>query len=174
MKKNKKYSLPIAGLKPGLHQFQIEVADPFFSEQGSEDIVSGKVQADITLDKHTSMLVLDIHLSGVVTIPCDRCGDDFELPVDATQKLVVRIGGDEISDDDIITIGLHENEIDLSHQLYEYIALSVPLGRVHPVDVKGRTGCNREALHKLEQVSVKEQESEKADPRWEALKAIKI
>ena len=33
------------------------------------------------LQKAASMLVLDVHLEGEVTVPCDRCLADLVLPV---------------------------------------------------------------------------------------------
>ena len=73
----------------------------------------------------------------------------------------------------ILTHG--EHEIDVEQYIYEMIALSVPLKRVHP-GVKDGT-LQSEALTKLNELKVKEQKEESKqeediDPRWDKLKKL--
>ena len=68
-----------------------------------------------------------------------------------------------------------EHEIDVAQYIYEMIALSVPLKRVHPGVKDG--SLQTEALKKLNELTVKEtkeesKQEEDIDPRWDKLKKL--
>jgi uncharacterized protein len=125
------------------------------------------------------MMVLHFDISGTVKADCDRCTEEFDLPIEGKYKLIVKVGGhltgDE--DDDIITVPANEHELDLSQHIYEYIALSLPIKRVHPDNEQGESTCNEEILEKLSLFLTeeeKEEENEPTDPRWDNLKNINL
>jgi uncharacterized protein len=56
--------------------------------------------------------------------------------------------------------------------IYEYINVALPLTTV--CDDEGNTPyCDKEMLESLNKLSVNNEEDERVDPRWEALKKIK-
>jgi uncharacterized metal-binding protein YceD (DUF177 family) len=72
---------------------------------------------------------------------------------------------------------LHEKayELDLTHFLYETIELALPTQLIHPDDENGNPTCNPEMLQKLAELAPKEeQQTTETDPRWDALKNLKI
>ncbi len=73
----------------------------------------------------------DIHSVGVVYAPCDRCLADVEIPVDTSDEIAVTIGENYSDEGDVIVVPEKEGVIDLSHIIYEFIALSLPLKLVH-------------------------------------------
>ena len=65
-------------------------------------------------------------ISGSVTVACDRCLEDLELPVVTSfEESYVPDGA----------------ELDLSQDVYDYVCISLPLKRVHPDQ-----GCNQETV----------------------------
>jgi uncharacterized metal-binding protein YceD (DUF177 family) len=73
-------------------------------------------------------------------------------------------------DDDIWMINENDSELDLFHFIYESILLALPQQIIHP-DIDGKPSCNPEMIKILEDLSNKKPET---DPRWEALKNIKL
>lgn len=73
----------------------------------------------------------DIHSVGVVYAPCDRCLADVEIPVDTSDEIAVTIGEHYSDEGDVIVVPEKEGVIDLSHIIYEFIVLSLPLKLVH-------------------------------------------
>ena len=58
---------------------------------------------------------------------CDRCLEEFMMPVGYTGTLAVRYSETEQeSDGEVMWIGPSETEIDLSQYIYESICLSLP------------------------------------------------
>jgi uncharacterized metal-binding protein YceD (DUF177 family) len=67
--------------------------------------------------------------------------------------------------DEVIVIPHTESRLDVSQYIYEYINLLLPLQRAH----SNIEDCDQEVINKLDAHSKQEN-----DPRWEALKNIKL
>lgn len=178
MGKQREYIISFSGLSLGKHDYKIEVKDRFFEEIACSEIQKGNIELDLTLNKQSTMLILDFNFKGTVNVMCDRCMDHFDIPIAGVNQLIVKLGSEENYDDtdDIISISSAEHEINIAQFIYEYISLAVPFRRIHPENDEGQTGCNREVIEKLEKVLIKKQEKEKVksvDPRWEALAKLK-
>jgi uncharacterized metal-binding protein YceD (DUF177 family) len=102
----------------------------------------------------------------------------FDLPVKGKIRIVVQFGEEYNDDNDELLILPHgEHQIDVSQMIYEMIALSIPLKRVHP-GIKDGTLIS-ESLDKLNELRVEEakkekhtKEEENIDPRWDKLKQL--
>lgn len=88
---------------------------------------------------HTTVLCLaagtimkfQIHSSGVVIVPCDRCLADLELRIETTDTLSVKLGEDYEDDGDCVTVPETEGYVNLAQYIYEFIALSMPITCQH-------------------------------------------
>lgn len=146
------YKLMFKGMLPGKHVFTFEVNDSFFALFEGSEIEHGKFSVEIELEKQAAVLQMEVKIAGFVKVACDRCLDEFELPVNYEGTLVVRFSKapDETSaDDEIMVIDPAEGEVDLSQFLFDSINISIPLQRVHP---EGQ--CNKEMIEKLNVLKV--------------------
>jgi uncharacterized protein len=181
MKKDKEnplgreFVIPFSGLSIGVHDYDFEIKDKFFSHFEGSEIDNGNFRIDLELTKQSTMLVLKFTISGTTNVMCDRCSDMFNMQVEGEQRLIVKLGDEDFGDnDEIVSIPASESEYDVGRHIYEYIILSLPQRRVHPDIKKGKTGCNKEMLKKLEDIAAKEEEEKKTDPRWDKLKDLKF
>ena len=178
MQTRKEYIIQFVGLGLGLHEYQFEVKDSFFLDHEYSEIQKANIVVDLKLLKQSQMMVLEFEISGTVRTECDLCTGEFDLPISGNYKLIVKVGGSDTGneDDDIITIAANEHELDVAQYIYEYITLSFPINRVHPLDKKGKSTCDKETLEKLEKFLTEEEkkEEEQTDPRWAGLKNIKL
>ncbi len=178
MQARKEYVIQFVGLGLGLHEYSFEVKDSFFQDLEYSEIKQAKIEVKLNLLKQSQMMVLEFEIGGTVRTACDLCTVDFDLPITGIHKLIVKVGGSDSGndDDDIITIAANEHELDVSQYIYEYIALSFPIKRVHPLDKKGKSTCDQETLKKLRDFLLEEEKKEEdsTDPRWSGLKNIKL
>ena len=176
MKKLNEYSIPFVGLKLGKHQFEYQINKTFFDHFEYDDFESADIKVDLVLEKKSLMLELLFKHKGSVFVPCDVTGEMFDLPIDGSMKLVVQFGEEYNADNEELLILPHgEHQLDVSQYIYEMIALSVPLKRVHP-GVEDGTLVS-EALDKLNELRVTEvieevEEEKEIDPRWDKLKQL--
>ena len=170
MKMGNDYILPIAGLSIGYHDFEFEIDDKFFDNFEFSEVKKGNVKVNLNVEKHERESILTFNFGGSVFIPCDRCNDEFEQPIENEVVIYLKYGHEyEEESDDVIVIPSEEGEFDISSLIYEYIILSLPIHRVHE-DV---SECNQEIINYLENAANQVTENDDIDPRWKCLEELK-
>ncbi len=165
------YSIPFAGLKLGKHNFDYTINNSFFDEIENSLLKKALIDVSLILDKHENMLILKFTSKGTISVECDRCTELFELPVESSNKLIVKLGSEEedAGEDEIVVISRNETFINIAPYIYEYVSLMVPLKKVHSTLKK----CNQETITVLEKLTVKnstKKTKNDTDPRWNVLK----
>lgn len=146
------FIIPLNGLKPGKTSFGWKVGAEFFRQFENKDIRAAEISVDAVVEKSGTYLGIDAVMKGVVTVPCDRCGDDVELSVNADIQLSVKFGSEPVAEEEIVvsegreTVYLPEDgaDMDMSQTIYDFACLSLPMQKVH-----GEGGCNPDALRYL-------------------------
>lgn len=165
----KEFIIPFFGLKEGKHEFKFDINHSFFEAFENSLLENGTIEVILKLEKSSTMLMLNFEANGTTSIPCDRCGDDFNLPIHASERTIVKFGDEEFEQTDEIVILHHDtHEIDVSQRIYEMLILSLPEKRVH-LDIDD---CNSEVLKRL-YISKSKEEKNRMDPRWDALNKLK-
>ncbi|PWK69269.1 uncharacterized metal-binding protein YceD (DUF177 family) [Mucilaginibacter oryzae] len=169
MKSLKKYSIPFTGLKLGKHLFEYDIQDDFFDGFEYSLVKKATLHCEIELDKQETMLILNFKIDGTVETTCDRCLKALPIQLDITEQQIAKFSDEEIDEDEeIITLGKNDHEIDVAGLIYEYINVAVPFISICG---EGNTStCDQEMLDKLKSLSANGEQSEQTDPRWDALR----
>jgi len=168
----RKYVIPFAGLKEGRHEFEFDVDDSFFDHFDSSEIKEGKLGVKVILVKNPQVLELNFNIEGLVKTICDRCLDEFDLPMIYQGKLFFKFGeGTYELTDEILILSPSEHEINISQFIYEFIHLALPYRRIHP-DINGINGCNETMIQKLESLSIDDTKKASYNHSWDKLKEI--
>lgn len=142
------FVIPLCGLTQGGTQFNWRADGKFFGNSGNSEILNADLEVDVHVEKAMRFFGVDAAISGKVTVLCDRCLEELELPVDTGFKLSVKFGETaetaDAGDREIVMIPDGSMELDLSQFVYDYTCISLPMRRVHP---EGE--CNPEALKYL-------------------------
>ncbi|MES2239425.1 MAG: DUF177 domain-containing protein [Bacteroidota bacterium] len=176
MNRTKEFLIPFVGLKLGKHHFEYQINNAFFENFEYDEFQNSDIKVAVVLEKKSSMLELNFKHKGTVNVPCDLTGEDFDLPIKGKMKLIVRFEEEFNNDnEELLILPFGEFEIDIIQYIYEMIALSVPLKRVHPGVKDG--SLKTKALDKLNELQVKEvdekeNKEENIDPRWDKLKQL--
>ncbi|WDZ99263.1 YceD family protein [Mucilaginibacter sp. SJ] len=172
MKSLKKYSIPFTGLKLGKHQFEYDIQDDFFDEFEYSLVKKATLHCEVELDKQETMLILNFKIDGTIDTTCDRCLSQLPQQVDITEQQIAKFSDELIDEDEeIITLGKNDHEIDVAGLIYEYINVAVPF--ISVCDNEGETPyCDKETLEKLNSFSANGEQSEQTDPRWDALRKM--
>lgn len=170
MKYRREFEIAYVGLKNGTHTYTYNIGKPFFDlvEADSSEFESVDVQVVVHFNKHTDFFELKFEINGAVEVPCDRCGDVFNLPLWDEFNLIIKLKeptGEEDEDDteddgDIVFLSKNETVIDLSEWIYEFLLLSMPMQKIHPLDAEGNSTCNKENLALLEKLTQQALEAE--------------
>src|SRR5690554_3248040 len=126
------FIIPFFGLKEGKHEFNFSIDQTFFEAFENSLLDDAEIEVKLKLEKTSSMLILDFKTKGETRVPCDRCGDDFNLTIKSKERIFVKFGEETFDQtDDIIVLSPGSHEIDISHPLYELLVLGLPNKRTH-------------------------------------------
>ena len=168
------YKIQFGGLSIGEHQFEFDVRNKFFEQFSESEITEANIQVKAKLVKQNTLMHIMFNFEGTVKLSCDRCLVDYDCPVSGQEKLVIKHGNPEESNDEILVLKEGVDEADFSQYLYEYIELAIPGRRVpcedEELDID--VACDEETLSKYNELKVEEEPSE--NPEWEKLKNIKF
>ena len=115
----KKYSIAFKGLGEGTHRFDMKVDDRFFEAFEGSEIRRGNADVRLTLDKRGNGMALDFDIRGEVAVECDRCLEEFMMPVRYEGTLHVRYSDCEReSDGEVMWISPSETELNVAQYIY--------------------------------------------------------
>ena len=196
MGKFSEFQLPLKSLPHGVHSFTYHLGKQFFENMESADVRDADVNVDLTVDHHGDVYDLTMHLTGTLTVLCDRCLDEMDLPVDTVYHIMVKYGDAyRESADDMLEIPQSSASLNIAYMLYDTASLAIPIKHVHPLGKCNRqmtAALRRHSAHvasdaeeaELENRLVDEMDSIEADadndapadapadPRWDALRAL--
>ena len=172
--------LKIKTLPFGTHAVECHVDESFFNTDEQTEV--RRADVDVTVEvtrKSETTCHLEISCHGTVTIPCDRCLDDLDLPVDTDYSLNVEQMGTELDDsnDELLIVPSEWRELDTAPLVRDTVLLSIPMTHCH----ESEDDCNPDMLemldsHRVEAVPEGDDDNSETtgtDPRWEALKKLK-
>ena len=164
--------IDLKSLKEEETSLEFDLDDTYFEALDDAEVKKGSLHVSVSIRKATGFFELLFHTAGTVIIPCDRCLDDMDLPVETENRLVVKLGSEYSEEDDVIVVPENEGILDMSWLIYEFVALVIPIRHVH---APGK--CNAAMTKTLEELSADrssdEESSQSIDPRWEALLKLK-
>jgi uncharacterized protein len=175
------YSVNIIGLSNKLHQFEYEIGDEFFRRYGTNLVSQGRFKADVALNKHETFIEADFKIKGSVTLTCDRSLEPFDYPIWLTKKILFKYGeaNEEISDE-IIMIERDTATLELGQYIYEFIALAIPMKKLHPrfrvEDAQEDETAEGKIVYSSESPNENkgdDDDQDAIDPRWNILKKLK-
>ncbi len=166
-------NIDLKGLAGDNGTFCFSVGDDYFNALDAQEVKGGDVDVRVEVHRTANRYYnLDFHISGTVTVQCDRCLDDMRQPVEGEGHIVAKLGEEHSEEDDLITIAEDDGTLDATWVVYEFIALSVPVRHVH---APGK--CNREMTKLLEEHSEARspegENSKPMDPRWSGLEELR-
>lgn len=191
MGKFTEFKLPLKSLAAGVHTFGYHLDKTFFVNMESADIRDANLDVQLTVTYKDDVYMLDFHITGEVTLLCDRCLDEMQFPIDATYHVMVKYGDDYRDDsDELIEIPWSDSTLNVAYMIYDTVSLAVPMKHVHPMGKCNRAMSAVLRRHKarpagedaeleeqmLDEIDSLDQGDDNAqrdtDPRWNALKGL--
>lgn len=123
------FIVKINDLAPGISHFEWKADAGFFGKFENSEILDADVQVFVGLRNRGASIDVSCEMEGTVTVPCDRCLEDLQLPV--------RTEFEE-------TYVPESDELDISQDVYDFIMTSLPMQRIH-----SEGGCNEETIKHL-------------------------
>jgi len=107
-------------------EFDRPIGKEFFESFGNPDILDAALTVAADIVRHGVTVDVECSISGTVTVPCDRCLEPLEIPVDTDFSETYAPEGDEL---------------DFNQDVYDFVCIALPMQRVHP-----EGSCNQETI----------------------------
>ena len=163
--------IDLKGLKEEDTSLDFNLDNNYFEALDGTEVKKGSLHVSVSIRKATGFFELLIHSRGTIIIPCDRCLDDMEQPVETDNRLIVKLGSSYSEEDEIIVVPEDEGRLDISWFIYEFVMLVIPIRHVH---APGK--CNPAMTQALEELSADrssdEESAQSTDSRWDKLKTL--
>lgn len=122
-----KFKISIDRIKDGVYRYNI--AD----KPGSINFpveLSSDIKSEIILDKKGNNLLFKIHAETVIKVSCDRCLDDFYLPLQGETDILFthsKTAYEDISGEASRHFHSASNEIDFGQDIRDILVLEIPM-----------------------------------------------
>ena len=186
MSKFEQYNIPLKGLKTESQVFEFDLDDNYFKKIDSPEVQHGKIKATVTVRAKQGLFDLNFVLNGVIQIPCDRCLDEMNQPIQYKEKIQVKFGDKFSEEDDIVIVPETDGGINVAWFLYEFIVLNIPIKHVHAPGECNKNMVGRQKKHitrqriddddpddlEFNEEDVIPTDESISDPRWDGLQNI--
>ena len=161
------------------YKFDYLLDNDFFRQIDGPEVGKGKVNVSLSVVRFSSIFEFNFYINGVVTVDCDRCLEEMEIPIETKNRLVVTFGDRyaETSDEQV-TVSEEEGFINIAWYLYEFIALSIPMKHIHKPGDCNEVMASKLSAHIVDELmetdasTESEADSRTTDPRWDMLRNL--
>ena len=173
------FKIDLKALTEEVTSLDYELDNSYFAALSDAEIKGGSLHVSGSIRKAVGFFELLFDINGTVRIPCDRCLDDMDQPIETNLRLVAKLVSHDLigegsrtpTEDDVVMVEESDGVLDIAWFIYESIALAVPIQHVHqPGD------CNDAMMRVLEEHSAarsSDADAKEIDPRWSALLKLK-
>lgn len=171
-----KYDIHIQGLENKRYTYEFEGGNEFFEFFEQDIITSGQFKAEVILDKNSALLQLFFDIEGTIGLVCDRSLEPFDEPIHVKERYIYKFGDrhEEITDE-IEMIPQNTATINLAQHIYDFIAVSLPMKKLHPrFRNEEELEEDNKFIYSTDEDTVEEEKNDEViDPRWAALLSLK-
>ena len=174
MKTLRSFDIHIYNLSLGEYLYEIDIDRKLFEAFENEIVSDGNLIAKITLKRSETMIEMDFHVEGSVTLECDRSLDLFDYTLQFEKKMIFKLGEveEELSDEAMV-ISRDTQTINVGALIFEFIGIEIPMKKLHPRFEEEDEETEEVFLVYSSQDDDEIEENTKPDPRWEALQKLK-
>ncbi len=156
----KQFDIKLSNLEDGEHRYSYHLGQDFFDAFAYDEFEKPDIHVNVNLTKTGNLMKIQMDSRGHVELPDDRTGEPYTQPLEGKLEFLLKYGEAYNDDnDEMIIIPFHAPFFNIAQQVYEMVALSVPMKHVDP--------SKPEPLF-----PEKGEETRLSDPRWEKLKKL--
>ena len=112
------FVVKLTALAPGVSHYDWHADAEFFGIFGNTEILDADLKVGVEIHNHGVTLDAVCSADGKVTVACDRCLENLDVPVNVSFEETY--------------VPSEDDDLDLSQDIYDYICTALPLRRVHP------------------------------------------
>lgn len=176
MKVLETYQIPIISLEDKAYQYTFSGNDTFFAAFEQDWVKKGTFDVTVDLTKSALMIHVQLQITGSIELTCDRSLELYDHVLAVNEKLIFKYSDhNEDMGDNLFLLDRKKPKLNLSQDIFDFIALEVPMKKLHPrflAEGNIETDAFIYTTERVDAGSVNDKEEE-TDPRWAVLKKLK-
>jgi uncharacterized metal-binding protein YceD (DUF177 family) len=177
MKVLEAFQIPIIALEDKSYHYTFSGDDAFFAAFEQDWVEKGQFAVTADLTKSALMIQVQMNITGTIELICDRSLEAFNYPFEVNEKLIFKYSDhSEDLGDNLFLLDRKEPKLNLSQDIFDFIALEVPMKKLHPRFVADEDAASTDMfIYTTDQADEKPASPtyEVIDPRWAALQKLK-
>lgn len=126
------YKVNLGTLAEGHYEQDFVLDTAFFKNMEDADIIDADIKVHLDMEYRNGVYDCTFTLRGMTHIPCDRCLEPMEHPVDTTYHIAVKYGPEyDDSNDDVLVIPDTDIFLNVAYMLHDTVVLTIPMRHVH-------------------------------------------
>ncbi len=122
----------LTGEKASGGKYQWQLGDEFFGSLEGAEVRHGSVEVQATVvARNEESYDVDLRLRGEVEVECNHCTELLMFPIEGEASIRIALGQPQEWDGETLWVSPRESEAAIDWQVYETIALSIPIRHVH-------------------------------------------
>ncbi len=177
MKVLEAFQIPIIALEDKSYHYTFSGDDAFFAAFEQDWVEKGQFAVTADLTKSALMIQVQMNITGTIELICDRSLEAFNYPFEVNEKLIFKYSDhSEDLGDNLFLLDRKEPKLNLSQDIFDFIALEVPMKKLHPRFVADEDAASTDMfIYTTDRADEKPASptDEVIDPRWAALQKLK-
>ncbi len=171
------FNIKFVHLKPGRFDYDFKIENSFFDHFEHSLVDKADIRVHCTMIKESeTLLYFHFQIDGALILTCDRCLDEFNLPIHLNEKLMVKItdvqeitSEEKENEEELVAIPINAIAFNVAKPIFDYLNLAKPM---KPSCEGINKTCNEDMMDILSNMQRKKSRDDEddIDPRWEDLK----
>ena len=108
----KQFDIGFQSMKIGQHFQDLKISNEFFEKYENDIVTDANIDIHIDIERLENMVIMHFHFSGTLTSTCDLCLEKVVIPVEKTEKLILKIveAPQESDDENIFSADTRKNQ----------------------------------------------------------------
>ena len=112
-----RFKIDLKGLTADKTPLDYTLDDQFFQSLDDAQLQQGSLHVSGSIRKAVGFFELLLHTVGTVRVPCDRCLDMMDQPIETDLRVVVKLGSESQEDDEVIVVDEKDALLDTAWQI---------------------------------------------------------
>jgi uncharacterized metal-binding protein YceD (DUF177 family) len=177
MKVLEAFQIPTIALEDKSYHYAFSGDDSFFAAFEQDWVEKGQFAVTADLTKSALMIQVQLNIIGTIELICDRSLEAFDYPFEVNEKIIFKYSDhSEDLGDNLFLLDRKEPKLDLSQDIFDFIALEVPMKKLHPRLLEEEDAASEGVfIYSTERADEKPASTidEVIDPRWAVLQKLK-
>lgn len=134
MSQRRDFEIPLEHLPQGEQEFAYDLDDEFFAGHEQSLVRGGQFAVTVTIERVRSQFNVRVAGNGSARVECDRCLNEFSLPLRIDEELVLKYAAGSVEtrpSEDVLYVPFGAESFNVAKPIVDAVGLALPMAVTH-------------------------------------------